>query len=121
MSPFIQGRGRLPSVVHLPKSFFVGNYWSNIYSYSYLFDLFYSIYSTYIEWIHVVQIIQIRKFQHQVRVVLCDWLVVIQIPKIQPGSCIGQSKHVGLFWYLSYWEIPMQKFLGNVYRRIWYM
>ena len=33
-------------------------------------------------------------------VALYNWLVVIHISQIQPGSCIGQSKHVGRSWSL---------------------
>ena len=98
---------------------FLGNYCSNIYPYFYLFTLFYSIYSTYIEWIHVVQILQIRKFQHQVRIALYYWMVVIQIVQIQPGSCIVQSKNFGWYWSPSYWEVQMWKLLVHLHHHIW--
>ena len=92
---FLLGRGKLSPVVHLPYRNVLGNYCSNIYPYFYLLALFSYIYYTYVERIYTVQNLQIRKFQHQVRMALCDRLVEIHIYQIQPGSCIGQAKHVG--------------------------
>ena len=82
---------------------FVVNYFDNVYPYLSLFNLFSSLYSAYIQWIHVIHILQVRKFRHQIRVALCNRLVVLKIYQIQTGSYVGQARHVGLFWSLSYW------------------
>ena len=101
------------------KGLFVGDYWNKFYP-SFSMVVFFSfIHLVYIEWIYVVQILQIRKFWHQVRVALCNWLVVLNIYKIQPGSCIGQARHVGWFWSLSYREVQMWQLLGNLHHHIW--
>ena len=42
------------------------------------------------------------KIPNQVMVVLFDWLVVINIYRIQSGSCIGKYKHVGQYCFLYY-------------------
>ena len=101
--PFSKGEGDCHWLYIYHKCSFVDNYCIDIYPSFYLLTLFTSIYPSYIEWIHVIWILQIRKFQLQVWVALYNWLVVIQIPQIQPVSCIGQAKHVGWSCSLSYW------------------
>ena len=119
-APYNRVRETVVGFPFTTKGVFLGKNYGNVYPSLSLFTFFSSIYSAYIEWIHVIQILQIHKFQHQIRVAICNWLVVLNILLIQPGFFIGQSSHVRWCWSLSYRKVHMRQLLGHLNHGIGY-